>query len=83
MTLHNVLFVPDLIKNGARVTCLLSQRAAHTLENGAKPVFISSAYSFVIHYSTLATTSSNGTYWPTKSYSPCAAASSTSTEQKM
>lgn len=50
MTLHNVLYVPDLIKNGAKVTRLLSQLAAHTLENGTKPIFVSSADSSVIHF---------------------------------
>jgi hypothetical protein len=50
ITLHNVLYVPDLVKNGARVTRLLSQRAAHTLDDGTKPVFISSAESSVIHF---------------------------------
>ncbi len=50
ITLHNVLYVPDLIKNGVKVTRLLSQRAAHTLDNGTKPVFVSSAESSVIHF---------------------------------
>ena len=50
ITLHNVLYVPDLIKNGAKVTRLLSQRAAHILDNGTKPVFISSAESSIIHF---------------------------------
>ncbi len=50
ITLHNVLFVPDLISNKARVTRLLRQRAAHTLTDGTKPTFISSTESAVIHF---------------------------------
>ena len=50
ITLHNVLHVPDLMDNGAKVTRLLSQRAAHTLDNGTKPVFISSAESSIMHF---------------------------------
>ena len=50
VTLHNVLHVPDLMNNGAKVTRLLSQRAAHTLNGGSKPTFISSAESSTIHF---------------------------------
>ena len=50
ITLHTVLHVPDLMDNGAKVTRLLSQRAAHILDNGTKPVFVSSAESSTIHF---------------------------------
>ena len=52
ITMHNVLFVPSVISNKARVTRLLNQRAAHTLADGTKPTFISSADSAIIHFGT-------------------------------
>ena len=42
VTLHKALHVPDLSHNGAQVTRLFSQRAAHTVQKGNRPTFISS-----------------------------------------
>jgi hypothetical protein len=42
ITLHNVLYVPDLINKGEPVTRLLSQRAAHKASTKIKPTFIDS-----------------------------------------
>ena len=48
ITLHNMLYVPDLLTRGESVTRLLSQRAAHRLQGNSNPIFIDAANYSVI-----------------------------------
>ena len=48
VSLHHVLYVPDMLQHGATVTRLLSQRASHRARNNNGSVFIDAAHFLVI-----------------------------------
>lgn len=43
ITLHNVLYIPDLLKKGEHVTRLMSQRVAHKTHIKHRQIFIDAA----------------------------------------
>jgi hypothetical protein len=52
ISLNNVLYVPDMLQQGATVTRLLSQRASHKAHNATGPVFIDAAKFSVVDMGT-------------------------------
>ena len=48
ITLHNVVYVPGLLRRGESVTRLLSQRAAQRIEGNNNPISIDSRHYSVI-----------------------------------